>query len=69
VAATPGTQLWVKLYANRGNGGATSVAVSPNGSTVFVTGYTTTASGTEDDTTVAYNSVTGAHFWVRRRRL
>ncbi|MGD0700523.1 MAG: hypothetical protein ABSA02_11635 [Trebonia sp.] len=64
-AAAPGTQLWLKLYANRGNGGALSVAVSRNGSTVFVTGYTTTASGTEDDTTVAYNSVTGAQRWAK----
>ena len=63
--ASPGTQLWLKLYANRGNGGALSVAVSPNGSTVFVTGYTTTASGTDDDTTVAYNSVTGAQRWAK----
>ena len=63
--AGPGTQLWVKLYDNRGNGGALSVTVSPNGSTVFVTGYTTTASGTEDDTTVAYNSVNGAQRWAK----
>ena len=64
-AASPGTQLWMKLYANRGNGGALSAAVSPNGSTVFVTGYTTTARGAEDDTTVAYNSVTGAQRWAK----
>jgi len=62
---SPGSQLWMKLYANRGNGGALSVAVSPNGSTVFVTGYTTTASGAEDDTTVAYNSATGAQRWAK----
>jgi len=41
------------------------VAVSPDGTTAFVTGYTTTASGTEDDITVAYNSVTGAQRWVK----
>jgi hypothetical protein len=64
-AASPGTQLWMKIYANRGNGGALSEAVSPNGSTVFVTGYTTTARGAEDDTTVAYNSVTGARRWAK----
>jgi outer membrane protein assembly factor BamB len=64
-AASPGTQLWMKLYANRGNGGASSAAVSPNGSTVFVTGYTTTAKGAADDTTVAYNSVTGAQRWAK----
>jgi WD40 repeat protein len=64
-AVSPGTQMWMKLYANRGNGGALSAAVSPNGATAFVTGYTTTASGTEDATTVAYNSVTGAQRWAK----
>ncbi len=64
-ATSPGTQLWMKLYANHGNGGALSATVSPNGSTVFVTGYTTTARGAEDDTTVAYNSVTGAQRWAK----
>src|ERR1039457_5653150 len=59
-ATSPGAQLWVKRYDNPGNGGATSVAVSPDGKTVFVTGYTTTAGGTEDYTTVAYNDATGA---------
>jgi WD40 repeat protein len=64
-AVSPGTQLWMKLYANRGNGGALSAAVSRNGSTVFVTGFTTTAGGAEDDTTVAYNSATGAQRWAK----
>jgi outer membrane protein assembly factor BamB len=64
-AVSPGTQLWMKLYANRGNGGALSAVVSRNGSTVFVTGYTTTAKGAEDDTTVAYNSATGAQRWAK----
>ena len=44
--ASPGAQLWVKRYNSHGNGGAESVAVSPNGNTVFVTGYTTLSSGT-----------------------
>src|SRR6202021_4123013 len=42
-----------------------SAAVSSNGSTVFVTGYPTTASGAADDTPVAYNSVTGAQRWAK----
>jgi outer membrane protein assembly factor BamB len=65
-ATSPGAQLWVKRYDNPGNGGATSVAVSPDGKTVFVTGYTTTAGGTEDYTTVAYNDATGAQLWASR---
>ena len=63
-ATSPGAELWVKRYDNRGNGGATSVAVSRDGKTVFVTGYTTTASGTEDYSTVAYNTATGAQLWA-----
>jgi outer membrane protein assembly factor BamB len=65
-ATSPGAQLWVARYDNPGNGGATSVAASPDGKTVFVTGYTTTASGTEDYTTVAYNAATGAQLWAAR---
>jgi len=65
-ATSPGAQLWVARYDNPGNGGATSVAASPDGKTVFVTGYTTTASGTEDYTTVAYNAATGARLWAAR---
>jgi hypothetical protein len=44
------------------------VAVSPNGSTVFVTGCITAASGAEDYTTVACNSATGAQLRERHRR-
>jgi outer membrane protein assembly factor BamB len=65
-AASPGAQLWVARYDNGGNGGATSAAASPNGKTMFVTGYVTTASGTEDYTTVAYNAATGAQLWAAR---
>ena len=64
-ATSPGAQLWVARYDNLGNGGATSVAASPNGKTVFVTGYTT-AGALEDYTTVAYNAATGAQLWAAR---
>ncbi len=64
-APRPGTQLWLERYSNPGNGGATSVAASPNGKTVFVTGYVT-AGSLEDYATVAYNAVTGARLWAVR---
>jgi outer membrane protein assembly factor BamB len=64
-AGSPGAQLWVARYDNPGNGGATSVAVSPDGKTVFVTGYTT-AGALEDYTTVAYSDATGARLWAAR---
>ncbi len=62
-ATSPGAQLWLARYDNAGNGGATSVAVSPTGTAVFVTGYTT-ASGLEDYSTVAYKAATGAQLWA-----
>jgi len=64
-ATSPGAQLWAKLYTNRGNGGATEMAVSPNGSTTFVTGYVTALSGAEDYATVAYKTATGAQLWAK----
>lgn len=64
-AASPGAQLWVARYSNGGNGGATSVAVSPNGKMVFVTGYVT-AGALEDYATVAYSAATGAQLWAVR---
>ena len=64
-ATSPGAQLWAARYDNTGNGGATSVAVSPDGKTAFVTGYTT-AAGAEDYATVAYNAATGAQLWAAR---
>ncbi len=62
-AAVPGAQLWVQRYNGPGNGfdAAASVAVSPGGRTVFVTGTSTGAYAT-----VAYNAATGARLWASR---
>lgn len=54
--AATGTRLWVKHHA----GGAGSVAVSPTGAEVFVTGGTGGGYGT-----IAYNAATGATLWIR----
>ena len=65
-AVSPGTQLWAKRYNGpHGEAQATSVAVSPNGSTVFVTGYSLGSFGL-DYGTVAYNATTGAQVWAKR---
>jgi outer membrane protein assembly factor BamB len=66
--AQTGGQLWAASY-NTGSGGqydATAVAVSPDGGTVYVTGYCTGGTGTfsPDPTTVAYNATTGAQLWA-----
>jgi outer membrane protein assembly factor BamB len=62
--AATGAQLWVSRYSGPGNSEdiATSLAVGPHGTTVYVTG----GSGL-DYATVAYNAVTGAQLWVSRR--
>ena len=69
----PGTQLWVSRYGAPANDDmAFSIAVSPNGGTVYVTGtsfsganYGKNATGT-DYRTVAHNAATGARLWVAR---
>ena len=67
----PGTQLWVKRYNGPGNSDddASSVAVSPGGTTVFVTGSSAKAgagAGPGDYATIAYSAATGARLWVKR---
>ena len=69
--SVPGAQLWVKRYNGPGNSddGASSVAVSPGGARVFVTGTSAKAgagAGRGDYATVAYNAATGAQLWVKR---
>jgi WD40 repeat protein len=70
--APTGARLWVKRY-DPGNllpagndDAASSLAVSPSGGTVFVTGGSTGATSRMDYATVAYNAATGAQQWVNR---
>jgi WD40 repeat protein len=60
--------LWVKRFNGPGNGddGATSLGVSPDGSTLFVTGGSTGATSGFDYATVAYRASTGAMLWAKR---
>jgi DNA-binding beta-propeller fold protein YncE len=66
--ASPGTQLWAKLYNSPSNGPdqANSVAVSPNGSTVYVTGESNNPATVGAYATVAYSATTGAQLWAKR---
>jgi hypothetical protein len=64
----PGAQLRVKRYNGPANGTdeASSVAVSPDGSRVFVTGRSAGSSHEADYATIAYNAASGARLWMSR---
>lgn len=64
--AATGAQRWLASYNGVGGGvtGATSVAASPGGSAVYVTGTVGTSSGAVDFGTVAYDAATGAQLWA-----
>src|SRR5262245_23276809 len=66
--AATGAQLWIKRYNGPGNSSdvAWSVAVSPTGGAVFVTGSSVGRNSDQDYATVAYNAATGAHLWTKR---
>jgi WD40 repeat protein len=69
VSPGPGSQQWAARYNGPGNAGvAYSVAVSPGGGKVFVTGQSESAGASSDldYATVAYNAATGARRWVTR---
>jgi outer membrane protein assembly factor BamB len=63
-SAATGAQLWAKSYDGGSSDlmtNASSVAVSPDGKTVYVTGST---SSTARTATVAYSAATGAQLWA-----
>jgi WD40 repeat protein len=66
--ATTGVSLWTRRYNGPGNitDIATAVAISPDGSKVFVTGYSAGATTGADWATIAYNASTGALLWLKR---
>jgi WD40 repeat protein len=67
-AASAVHRLWVARYddpRHKDDAGA-AAAVSPDGSTLFVTGYGQGAGTTNDFVTIAYDPATGAQRWVAR---
>jgi DNA-binding beta-propeller fold protein YncE len=69
IRTAPGARVWVAGYDGGSDGydAAHAMAVSPDGSRVFVTGdsYRLRATG-RDYATVAYSAATGRQLWVRR---
>ena len=65
-AAATGAQRWLSRYSSGGQGSqAYSLAVSPTGATVFVTGSSDGPHGL-DYATIAYDAATGARAWISR---
>jgi DNA-binding beta-propeller fold protein YncE len=66
--AAAGSQLWASRYASAAGGtdSGISVAVSPDGSKVFVTGYSKGSGTKVDYLTIAYNASTGVRIWGKR---
>jgi DNA-binding beta-propeller fold protein YncE len=66
--AGTGASLWNRGYNGSGNDYdfAVAVAVSPDGSNVFVTGFSYGSTSREDYRTIAYNAATGAAVWNKR---
>jgi WD40 repeat protein len=67
-AATPGSRIWTERYNGPGNSfdGGVDDAVSPDGSTVFVTGYSYDSATGADYATLAYDTSTSALRWTSR---
>lgn len=65
--AATGAQLWAQRHTgyNGGAGAATSVAVSPSGGTVYITGYAQSRVSIDDYDTVAYNATTGTQLCAK----
>jgi WD40 repeat protein len=66
--ATTGAVVWVKRYNGPANNDdeVSALAVSPDGTKVYVTGESKGSTGNYDYATVAYDAATGALGWAQR---
>lgn len=61
-----GLQRWASRYGDESNGQDMATAVTVNGPTVAVTGFSESASTTSDIATVLYDAQTGRQLWQAR---
>jgi outer membrane protein assembly factor BamB len=66
--ATTGARLWVAGFDGPGDasGRPAAIAVSPDGTGVFITGTTNSPGGPPEFTTIGYDAGTGAQLWAAR---
>lgn len=66
--AETGAEIWVARYdgPEHGADSAATVETSPDGSRLYVTGWSLGANDANDFATVAYDAATGAELWVTR---
>ena len=64
--ADTGSRLWVSRYGLKRDDATRGLEVSPDGSTVFVTGKSQGPTTGRDFATVAYDAATGDELWVDR---
>ena len=67
--AATGAQVWQATYHGPGTrAGTTAIALSPDGSAVYVTGSATQASGLNEYATIGYDAATGHQLWLGNYR-
>jgi len=67
--ATTGARVWQATYHGPGtNAGTTAIALSPDGSAVYVTGSVGQASGLNEYATIGYDAATGHQLWLANYR-
>jgi len=66
---TTGARLWQATYHGPGaSAGSTAIALSPDGSAVYVTGSVGQASGLNEYATIGYNAASGHQLWLASYR-
>jgi WD40 repeat protein len=69
LSAATGAQQWQATYRGPGTSAATTgIALSPDGSAVYVTGSATQASGLNEYATIGYDATTGHQLWLANYR-